>query len=114
MKRALILLALTAGSAIAAPPENADPALAPWFRSLNQPGTGYNCCSMADCRPVRTRDRNGKIEAFIARETFRDGTDQWVIVPEEVIIRGIENPVGEPVLCYLGGMVRCFVQGAQG
>src|SRR5215469_16074808 len=35
---------------LAAPPDNPDPALAPWFESLKQPGTGASCCSIADCR----------------------------------------------------------------
>ena len=38
----LILLFLATG-ARAAPPENADPALSPWFQSLAVPGTGVSC-----------------------------------------------------------------------
>jgi hypothetical protein len=34
-----------------APPEGADPRLAPWFQSLESP-SGKSCCSIADCRPV--------------------------------------------------------------
>ena len=43
------------GASDAAPPENADPNLAPWFESLKQPGSGVSCCSIADCRPVEYR-----------------------------------------------------------
>ncbi len=53
---ATILAALLAASpANAAPPENADPALAPWFQSLRQPETGMSCCDIADCRPTEYR-----------------------------------------------------------
>jgi hypothetical protein len=45
----LILLFLATG-ARAAPPENADPALSPWFQSLAVPGTGVSCRSEAEWR----------------------------------------------------------------
>lgn len=59
-RAAAVLLVIGLGlsattAAVAAPPENADPALAPWFRSLAQPDTGISCCSLADCRPVTAR-----------------------------------------------------------
>src|SRR5258708_27259927 len=46
--------------AVAAPPDHRDPALAPWFESLNHPGSGAPCCSIADCRTTEFRhDRDG-------------------------------------------------------
>jgi hypothetical protein len=55
---------LAFGPALAAPPDNFDPKLSPWFDSLRQPGTGAGCCSIADCRlpkpgkmPRATRSR---------------------------------------------------------
>ena len=39
---------------IAAPPENPDPALEPWLKSLSTPD-GTTCCSMADCRQTTAR-----------------------------------------------------------
>lgn len=95
---------LTVGSvALAAPPENADPALAPWFRSLAQPGTGISCCSIADCRPVDTRITPSGYEIFVK--------DQWLTVPPEKILQGKQNPTGKPVACVLNGQVLCFVPG---
>ena len=41
--------------AYAAPPEHADPAIAPWFKSLRQPQTNQPCCDVADCRTVEYR-----------------------------------------------------------
>lgn len=86
-----------------APPENADPALAPWFRSLAQPGTGISCCSIADCRPVDARITPTGYEIYVKEE--------WLAVPPEKILRGKENPTGKPVACVLNGQVLCFVPG---
>ena len=60
---ALLILAILLMCVLAAhaePPANADPALAPWFHSLTQPDTGYLCCSVADCRPVKTRQKENR------------------------------------------------------
>jgi hypothetical protein len=96
---------------MAEPPPGADEALAPWYRSLSQPATGYLCCSLADCRNVVTRDHEGRLQAFISRTDFRDGVDDWVDVPDAVTLHGLNNPTGAPVLCWLNGAVRCFVDG---
>ena len=108
MIRTALVFSVLVTSALAAPPEGADPALAPWYRSLTQPGTGWLCCSIADCRPVVTRERDGKLEAFIDRKAFPDGTDEWVEVPEKVILHGKDNPTGEPVACWFEQAIRCF------
>jgi hypothetical protein len=52
-------------AAVAAPPDSPDPALAPWFESLKQPGTGASCCSIADCRTVEFRQDRDGYEVFI-------------------------------------------------
>lgn len=92
------------------PPGAHDPVLGKWFQSLQQPGTGWMCCSISDCRNVTTRIRGGHIEAFVDRKSFGAAApDDWVVVPENVMIRGKENPTGEPTLCFYGGQVRCFV-----
>ena len=106
-----VLLYLTA-PARADPAPDADPGLAPWFRGLRAPETNFLCCSIADCRPVVTRIREGRLEAFIGAAKFRDGPDAWLEVPERVILRGHDNPVGEPVACFYGGEIRCFVPAA--
>ncbi|MBV8537652.1 MAG: hypothetical protein JO128_18795 [Alphaproteobacteria bacterium] len=108
MNRYLWLMVSAAGlvvasAALGAPPENADPALAPWFRSLAQPGTGISCCSIADCRPVDTRITSGGYEIYVK--------DQWLTVPPEKVLQGKQNPTGKPVACVLNGQVLCFVPG---
>lgn len=96
-------LMLIASAAVGAPPENADPTLAPWFRSLAQPGTGISCCSLADCRPVDARITPSGYQIHVK--------DEWLTVPPEKILRGKENPTGKPVACVLNGQVLCFVPG---
>jgi hypothetical protein len=95
--------ALLGSMAFGAPPENADPALAPWFKSLAQPGTGVSCCSIADCRPVDMRITGSGYEIYV--------NDRWVDVPPEKVLQGKENPLGKPVACVLNGQVLCFVPG---
>ncbi|MDR3536733.1 MAG: hypothetical protein P4L71_09565, partial [Acetobacteraceae bacterium] len=68
------VLAGFAGEARAAPPPNADPSLAPWFNSLQQPGSGISCCSIADCRRTDSRVAGDHYEVMI------DG--QWRAVPQ--------------------------------
>lgn len=88
---------------LGAPPENADPALAPWYRSLTQPGSGIGCCSIADCRPV---------DAKITPKGYAILVDgNWRDVPQSVIIQGKQNPTGKPIACIFGGSILCFVPG---
>jgi hypothetical protein len=87
----------------AAPPPDADPALAPWFQSLRQPSTGLLCCSVADCRPVDYRSTPGGYEVWIE--------NKWLPVPPEKVLQRADNPVGRAVVCWtkLAGIM-CFVR----
>ena len=97
----------------AAPPENADPALGPFFKSLKIPGTNISCCDMSDCRPVEIRINNSKIEIYTDSKTFSDGTNEWVGVPEGRVLSPRENPVGEPIACWTKPIgVICFLNGS--
>jgi hypothetical protein len=102
----LIIAAVLLGAAPvqAKPPEGADPALAPWFRSLRQPSTGIPCCSVTDCRLADWRINNDRYEAFI------DGV--WRDVPPDHVIRRDDNPTGRAVACWtpVHGVL-CFVKG---
>lgn len=114
MVRFFILVVGVAGliaTAIAAPPENADPALAPFFKSLQQPGTGMSCCDIADCRTVVVTHGEGRRWAFIGTG-FPNAPNTWVEVPDSVVLCGVENPTGEPIACFFGGKVQCFVPGS--
>jgi len=110
-----VTVALLAGHSIqAAPPPNADPALAPWFQSLQQPGTGISCCSISDCRPTEFRTKGDLYEVLIAPGTF-DVTDQrWLTVPPDKILQRTDNPVGRAVVCWRPSLgIMCFIRGTE-
>jgi hypothetical protein len=108
----LALLGL-AGPARAEPPPGADPALAPWFHSLTQPGTGKPCCSLADCRTVRYRTQGGHFQAFIgdAFPRWSNAPHDWVDVPTAHVLHRLDNPTGEGVACWFQGQILCFIEG---
>ena len=82
---------LMAASALAAPPPDADMTLAPWFHSLQMPGTKNLCCDISDCRnyPVRPDGANYQV--------FYD--NRWLIVPTEAVSDRTDNPTGNYVTC---------------
>src|SRR5271169_5742167 len=63
--------------AFAAPPENSDPSLAPWFNSLSAPD-GTACCALADCRRTMSRLTSDGYEVLI--------DDTWVTVPGDRVL----------------------------
>jgi hypothetical protein len=97
----------------AAPPQGADPTLAPWFKSLRQPQTNLSCCDRSDCRTVRYRIVDGHFQAFIGEEFARwqNPPYAWVDVPEDSIIHRMDNPTGEGVACWAGAKIICFIEG---
>lgn len=90
-------------SAGAAPPDNANPALATWFRSLKAPN-GTDCCTVADCRLATHRLTKEGYEVMIQ--------NKWIAVPWERVLRRIDNPTGEAVVCAPRGttLILCFVR----
>lgn len=113
---ALFLSAITTAG-YGAPPENADPALSPWFKSLEQPGTGISCCSIADCRPVEWRTTAaGGYEALVTKENFAPNVDQsrWVDIPPDKVLQRTDNPTGRAVMCWRPSTgVMCFIRGTE-
>jgi hypothetical protein len=90
-------------AASAAPPENADPALAPWYNSLRLPWTNALCCSMADCRPVDSRTNDDHYEVLIE--------GQWRPVPDDKVLNRSDNPTGRAVVCWTPSSgILCFVK----
>ncbi len=94
---------LSVAIAGAAPPNNADPGLATWFRSLKAPN-GTACCTVADCRRATGRVTKKGYEVLIA--------GQWIAVPWERVLRRTDNPTGEAVVCRQPGttLILCFVR----
>jgi hypothetical protein len=102
----LMVLLLGSLEVAGAPPENADPRLAPWFNSLRQPGTGVSCCSISDCRPVDYRLTGSGYEVWIQ--------EQWRAVPADKVLQGHENPIGRAVVCWTPALgIMCFVRGTE-
>lgn len=98
---------------LAAPPQGADPELAPWFRSLRQPQTNISCCDRADCRTVQYRIVDGHFQAFIGGEfpRWQNPPFAWVDVPDTSVLHRHDNPTGEGVACWVGAKIICFVEG---
>ncbi len=94
---------LLAAAALAKPPADADPALAPWFRSLLQPGTEISCCSLSDCRETDYRVKADHYEALVG--------GKWVAVPPDKILQRTDNPTGRAVVCWTPQRgIMCFVR----
>jgi hypothetical protein len=72
-----------------------------WIRSLLNPYTRQACCDVSDCRAVPARTRGGNYQAFIGRKDYgEDAPDQWLDVPNEVVLHERRNPVGLPIACW--------------
>ena len=101
---------VVAEPAVAGPPENADPKLAPWFESLRQPGSGVPCCSIADCRTTEFRQDREGYEVLID-ERWKLSSKFWLRVPDSRIIDKIDNPTGGAVVCFTPEAgILCFVR----
>jgi hypothetical protein len=97
---------LLPASADAAPPADADPALAPWFRSLLIPGTSISCCSVTDCRATEYRIEADHYEALIG--------EKWFVVPPDKILQRTDNPTGRAVVCWTPQRgILCFVRATE-
>jgi hypothetical protein len=103
------VLACVCASALAAPPENPDPRLTPWYKSLRQPGTGAECCGLADCRIVEFRRNGDGYEVFVDQR-WRLSRPYWTRVPPEKILERPDNPTGSAVVCFTPEAgVMCFI-----
>ena len=107
------LISVVRAPAEAAPPERSNPALAPWFKNLQQPQTNQPCCDMADCRTVQYRIVGDHFQAFIGGDFPRwtNAPHAWVDVPNANVLLHRDNPTGEGVACWHDGQVVCFVAG---
>ena len=104
-----VAIALSVTAVYAAPPDNADPSLTPWFNSLKQPGTGAECCSIADCRAAEVRQDSQGYEVKVDHKWHVSSTF-WLRVPAERILDERHNPTGGAVLCYTPEAgILCFV-----
>ena len=61
-----------------------------WYKTLRQPGTGYECCDQKDCRPTTARSRGLYIEVLV------DG--EWTRVPPNTIL-DVQSPDMKTHVC---------------
>jgi hypothetical protein len=111
-----LILVLSGAAADARPPENADPALAPWFQSLRDPTTGAGCCSQADCRPVEFRVVGNHYEVLIGKQYGAEVQPHWEAVEPDHVLQKTDNPTGRAIACwvpYMTPRVLCFVRPAE-
>src|SRR5688572_26491583 len=54
-----------------------------WYKTLRQPGTGYECCDQKDCRATTARAHGPHIEVLV------DG--EWTRVPPNTILQ-VQSP----------------------
>jgi hypothetical protein len=112
---AAILPLLGVALARAHPPDDADPALAPWFRSLHTAQGGL-CCSLSDCRPVQYRMLDNHYEVLIGKQYGSNVEEHWEDVPPESVLNKTDNPTGSAIACwtpYTHPRVLCFVRPAE-
>jgi hypothetical protein len=113
------MLTLLSFFALAAPPTNPDPRLAPWFRSLTrpwEPGSSMriSCCTVADCRVTDYRTIAGGYEVLIDERFPSVYARSWQRVPQVAILEHKDNPTGGAVVCWNGLVVVCFVRPEEG
>jgi hypothetical protein len=73
-----------------------------WFKSLKQPGTGYSCCDIADCRRTEADWHSG--------QWWADVGGAWTPIPHD---KELTKPSidGDAYVCYSPTrQVYCFVK----
>lgn len=85
-------------------PEATDPAIAPWVRSLTQPGSGASCCSEHDCALAR----GVKVVDGIYWVLDVDSNTMLPVDPQ-LILRNVNNQAGDYLVCIHNGRVLCFI-----
>lgn len=107
MIRAVLVLALVTGPALAAPPpvDSDDYRIMhpqkEWVEDrhiADDKGHSFWCCNFSDGRPVDVRiDADGHWQAHVTPAHWPGVVDQWITIPDEKVLRG-PNPVGVPIL----------------
>jgi hypothetical protein len=99
--RLMLAFACSSFAAIAAladPPPNADPVLAPWFQSQKVPGTAVSCCDVSDGRAVDYRIRGDHYEVYLTKESFPWIHEEgWKAVDPRSVLTGQDNPTGRAI-----------------
>lgn len=80
----------------AMPPENSNPALAPWFKSLTNPNRhSMSCCAEADGHILLDK------QLRVIGDHYQVWIEQaWQDVPPDAVLDRVPNPTGGPVVFY--------------
>lgn len=110
----MLPLMLLTSAVCAHGPEDTDPAMAPWFRTLDRPDMkGNSCCSEQDCFVLKSGDMKIVDGVYWVRDPDPLTPDQvWIDVWPKRILKRYDNPTGKYVACVAGHNVICFVQAA--
>jgi len=99
MRTALWLILFTVAA------QAGDSSRSEWFRSLKQPGSGFSCCDISDCRRTEAEWR-GEGWAALSRVPGKG----WVSVPRDKVLEQPKSLDGDAYLCELpNAKVLCFV-----
>lgn len=96
-----------AAGARGTPPEHVDPALAPWFRSLDNPVSGISCCAEYDGHILASGDWRATPSGYQVQIS-----GAWHDVPPQAVLNNVENPTGSAVAFFPpgGSPIYCFVR----
>ena len=82
-------------------------ALHHWYKTLRQPGTGYECCDNKDCRPTSARLRGSTVEVLVDGEWSRVPLNTIVDAKPPDLNSHVCAPLGwrspEPIFCVVLG-----------
>lgn len=104
------------------PPSKAGDDRATWFKSLTQPGTGFNCCDIADCGEAKATFQRGQwwVTQVVGRRP-PDFAEPFTIYEGPALPVNPHNVLADPpsidgraYACIVFEQVRCFVPPAMG
>lgn len=107
-----LVLAVAAGTALAAPPPVGSEdweILAPhaeWIQGLQR--NFVSCCNLSDGRPVDARTVGDRWQVRFRPGSLANAPLGWVDVPPDAVMPQA-NPVGMPIAFWVAGRVLCFV-----
>lgn len=81
-----------------------------WFESLRQPGTGYSCCSISDCKKVPATDVDWRDGQWWAIVKDGKGVAEWTPIPPEKELEK-QSIDGDAYVCSSPSRrIYCFVR----
>lgn len=74
-----------------------------WFKSLKQPGSGFSCCDISDCKLAEADWRAGQWWAVVRGE--------WTPIPNDKVLEKPPSIDGDAYVCSSPNRrIYCFVR----